>query len=152
MNGYTCFVLDDERPPIKALITMIDEISSLQVLGTATRPAKALEKIRELQPDIVFCDINMPGLSGLEMAALLKQLPKKTVVIFTTGTKEHALHGYELGVVDYLVKPVSQKRLIEAIGKALEILQSHEPAQLAKEGAAQQRMMLSVLLLRIYYT
>jgi two-component system, LytTR family, response regulator len=139
---YTYYVVDDEKGPIKILTQMISEISALQLVGVSTKPIHALAEIKELLPDIVFLDINMPGISGLELVDLIKPLPKKIIIIFITGLLEHALESYDLGVVDYLVKPLKQKRLVEAISKAKEVLGKNVNELSEREKILQKRILL----------
>ena len=113
-----CIAVDDE--PL-ALSLLEDNISKVSYLNLVARCSDAFEAVKALQEntiDLVFVDIQMPGLSGLEF---VKSLVQKPMVIFLTAYKQYALQGYDLDVVDYLVKPVPLERFIKACNKAKEI-------------------------------
>jgi len=113
-----CIAVDDE--PL-ALSLLEDNISKVSYLNLVARCSDAFEAVKALQEntiDLVFIDIQMPGLSGLEF---VKSLVQKPMVIFLTAYKQYALQGYDLDVVDYLVKPVPLERFIKACNKAKEI-------------------------------
>lgn len=104
-------VVDDEPVARRRLIRMLGRIEGVEVAGEAEDAHDALGKIEELTPDVVLLDIRMPGMSGLTLART-KRLPP---VIFTTAHQEHAVEAFEAAAVDYLLKPVQQARLEEAI-------------------------------------
>ena len=115
----TCLIVDDNdmaRLTIRQLLTGIGEIA---VTGECTNAPEAFRHISEVAPDIVFLDIEMPGMTGIE---LLRSLRRKPLIIFTTSRTNYAAEAFELNVVDYLVKPVSMPRLLQAVEKAREIL------------------------------
>jgi two-component system LytT family response regulator len=110
-------IVDDERlarVELKRLLTPFKEIS---LVGEAVNAEDALNKITELSPDIIFLDIQMPGKNGFEM---LEELDSVPTVIFTTAYDEYALKAFEFNALDYLLKPIEQKRFEEAIKKILE--------------------------------
>jgi len=95
----------------------------LEVAGTCSNAMDAMNFLHEHQADLMFLDINMPKLSGMD---LLKAMKKPPLVIITTAYPEYALEGYELNVMDYLVKPVSFERFLKAVEKAQEIMLSKQ--------------------------
>lgn len=122
-----CLIVDDEPIARKLLQEYIEETGFLKLAGTAENPLKATGLINELQPDLVFLDINMPKMSGIDFLRSANNLP---MVIMTTAYGQYALDGFELAVVDYLVKPFSLERFLKASQKALELhtLKQKKPA------------------------
>lgn len=122
-----CLIIDDEPIARKLLQEYIEETDFLKLVGTAENPLKATGLINELQPDLVFLDINMPKMSGLDFLRSANNLP---MVIMTTAYGQYALDGFDLAVVDYLVKPFSLERFLKASQKALELhtLKQKKPA------------------------
>ena len=114
MQKIRCLLVDDEPLALDALATLIGKISDLEITDQCRDAVEALGVINAQQIDLVFLDINMPELSGLEMLRSLSNPPK---VIFTTAYREYAVEAFELDVVDYLVKPVSLERLLKSINR-----------------------------------
>jgi DNA-binding LytR/AlgR family response regulator len=116
-----CIAIDDEPLALKLLQEYCNRIPSIRLLGTYTDPVDALTYTRSLTPDLIFLDIHMPDLSGMDIAG---SLDKNTLVIFTTAYKEYAIEGFELDVVDYLLKPFGFERFLKACNKAEERFRS----------------------------
>ena len=114
----TCIAIDDEPKALDVLKLFIARVRFLDLRGTFRDPLQAMNFIAESKPDLIFLDINMPGISGLQ---LLRSLPDPPLVILTTAYSEHALDGYELNVVDYLLKPFEFERFLKAVMKAREL-------------------------------
>ena len=112
-----CLIVDDEPLAIQLLEAHIAQVSMLEVVGTANNALEALEALKTVQIDLVFLDIQMPMLTGVEFLKSLAQPPK---VIFTTAYREYAMEGYELNIVDYLLKPITFERFFKAINKYLD--------------------------------
>ncbi|MBS1530697.1 MAG: response regulator transcription factor [Bacteroidetes bacterium] len=112
-----CVIIDDEPIARKLLQEYIEETDFLRLVGTAENPLKIAGLIQEHQADLVFLDINMPKMTGLEFLRSAKNLP---MVIMTTAYGQYALEGFELDVIDYLVKPFSLERFLKACHKAHE--------------------------------
>jgi DNA-binding LytR/AlgR family response regulator len=108
-------VVDDEPIARRRLVRMLGRIPGVELAGEARDGEEALDKIEALAPDIVLLDIRMPGLDGLSVARRQKGLPP---VIFTTAYAEFAVDAFAAGAVDYLLKPVEQERLEEALRRA----------------------------------
>ncbi len=110
-----CLVIDDEPLARKGLIEYISEVDFLELAGEFDNPVKALEAIRSQSIDLIFLDIQMPKLSGLDLLRTLKNPP---LTIFTTAYSEYAVEGFELEAVDYLVKPIGSERFLKAVFRA----------------------------------
>src|SRR5262249_18282629 len=115
-----CIIVDDNEMARLILRQLINQAGDLEITAECSSSVEAYRNITATLPDVVFLDIEMPEMSGIE---LLKSLPKKPLIIFTTSNKNYAAEAFELNVVDYLVKPVTMPRLLQAIDKAKEILQ-----------------------------
>ena len=113
---HSCIIIEDQLPAQRILQRYIEDVDGLQLAGTFTDPLAALEFLHRQPVDLLFLDIHLPKLSGLEF---LKLLPYKPKVILTTAFSEYALAGYEYDVVDYLLKPISFERFMKAVSKIL---------------------------------
>ncbi len=107
-------VIDDERLARKELITLLNQLESVEVVGEAVNVDDAKDKIDQLNPDVIFLDIQMPEKTGFD---LLEELDNVPHVIFTTAYDEYALKAFQVNALDYLLKPIEPKRLEEAIAK-----------------------------------
>ena len=112
-------IVDDEAPARAELRYLLEGFSRVQVVGEATNGEEALVLLRSLPYDLVLLDIRMPGGTGLEVAAALRELANPPKVIFTTAYLDHAVEAFELAAVDYLVKPFDADRLGRALDRAL---------------------------------
>ncbi len=110
-----CIVVEDEPLARKLMQNHIEKVSYLELVESFSDPIKAIEFLRQNTVDLMFSDIQMPGVTGISM---LKILQKPPLVIFTTAYSEYALEGYDLDVVDYLIKPISFERFLKAVEKA----------------------------------
>ncbi len=124
-----CLIVDDEPLAIDVIKKHVDRIPFLNLTGTTTSAFEAIEVINSVDIDLLFLDIQMPELTGLE---LLNSLRKPPLVIFTTAYQEYALESYELDVVDYLMKPIPFDRLLKAVNKAKTRLGSLNKISLSK--------------------
>lgn len=110
-----CIIVDDEQPAIDVLVNYVGQCSQLTLEATFTNPINALQFINEKNIQLVFLDIQMPEISGIDF---IQALGGKAAVILTTAYSEFALKGYDLDVVDYLVKPIRMARFLQAVQKA----------------------------------
>lgn len=113
----TCIIVDDEPHAIEVLDHYVKQTPHLQLAATFTNPIEALRLIGERKIDLVFLDIQMPEISGIDF---IKAIQGKSKVILTTAYSEFALEGYDLYVVDYLLKPIRLPRFLAAVQKAVE--------------------------------
>jgi two-component system, LytTR family, response regulator len=109
-----CIIIDDEQHAIDLLTEHINQVHFLRLVGTTTDPVRGLTMITELKPGLVFLDVQMPNLTGIEM---LKLISKDSYIIMTTAYKEYALEGFEHAVVDYLLKPIGFLRFLKAVNR-----------------------------------
>lgn len=110
-------IVDDEPLARARLASLLGECSDVEVVGSVADGDAALAALGDLQPDLLLLDINMPGLTGTALAQRLAGR-KRPVVVFCTAYENHALHAFDLGAVDYLLKPVRLERLNEALQRA----------------------------------
>ena len=111
----TCIIVDDEPLARQGMEMNIAQVSSLQLLGSFSNALAASDFIRKENVDLMFLDINMPELNGLDF---LKSLLDAPLVVFTTAYPQYALESYELDALDYLVKPIRIERFLKAVNKA----------------------------------
>lgn len=108
-------IVDDEQPARDELCYMLESVCPEATLFSARNGSEAMALAREHKVDVVFLDINMPGQSGLEVAAYLSSLNKVPYVVFATAYSEHAVEAFSLAAVDYLVKPYDERRLDKTV-------------------------------------
>lgn len=116
-----CLIIDDEPLALDVLKDYVAKISFLECVGAFRDPIKAAEYLQQNRVDLIFLDINMPDLTGIQF---LKSLTRPPLVIFTTAYSEYALESYDYDAVDYLLKPIEFERFVKAVNKALEKLQN----------------------------
>lgn len=117
---YKVVIVDDEEPARMLLQSYVEKIDELELVGILSNALDAKRKINNEDVDILLTDIQMDDLTGIDLVKTLKHQP---ITIFTTAYSEYALEGYDLDVVDYLVKPISFQRFCKAIDKAFELIQ-----------------------------
>ncbi|MBX2877286.1 MAG: LytTR family DNA-binding domain-containing protein [Saprospiraceae bacterium] len=121
MQTLTAIALDDERPALEVIETFAERVDQLDLKASFTKTGGALQFLRENPVDLIFLDIRMPAMTGVEFTKLLAP---DTMVIFTTSYREYAVESYELKAIDYLLKPFTFKRFNQAIEKALDWYQA----------------------------
>jgi len=114
-----CIIVDDEPLAIEVIESYVKKIGRLQLAGTCSNAIEAFDILKKEQVDLVFLDIQMPKLTGMDFIKTLKQPPK---IIITTAYRDYAIESYELDVLDYLLKPISFDRFMKAVDKALETM------------------------------
>ena len=119
-----CIIIDDEPLAIEIVESYVSRVEQLQLAGTFRNAITAFTFLQQNPVELIFLDIQMPKLSGIEFLKTLKSPPK---VIFTTAFRDYALDGFELEVVDYLLKPISFERFLKAVAKVLHTPQPQPP-------------------------
>ena len=117
MSPLRCFVVDDEPLAVKMLENFIARTPFLELAASYTDPVQALSDIRVKAPQLVFLDIQMPDLSGMELS---RMVPADTRIIFTTAFKQYAFESYEVSALDFLLKPIRYQKFLEAAERARE--------------------------------
>ena len=125
-----CLLVDDEQPALNILTAFTNKTPFLALQAATTNAFEALDILNDQSIDLLFLDIQMPDLTGIQ---LLQSLEKRPLVIFTTAFDEYALKGYELDIVDYLLKPIPFPRFIKAANKALKIYEANQPQVKTKD-------------------
>lgn len=110
-----CIAVDDEPPALQLVTTYIEKTPFLELQGAYNNPIEALEQVQKHHIPLVFLDINMPDISGMQLSRLL---PESSKVIFTTAYEKYALESYRVAALDYLVKPFSYEEFLEAATRA----------------------------------
>lgn len=122
MSPIKCIAVDDEPLALKLVETFINQTPFLQLVDSCDNAVEAMGVIREKQPDLVFLDINMPNLTGMELARLLQeQSGPSPKIVFTTAYNHYAIEGYRVNAVDYLLKPFSYEEFLRAATKVLSL-------------------------------
>lgn len=125
---YKTIIIDDEQPAIQRLLELLDHFpDTIKVIGQAMNGRKAIDLINTLEPDLIFLDIQMPGMSGFEMLQHLKKVP---MIVFCTAFDQYSLEAFETNSVDYLLKPVKLERLEQTIAKLKLFRQDFNPEKL----------------------
>ena len=111
----SCIIVDDEPLAVKLLESFVTKTPDLTLLGSFTDSVEAINAVKEQKPNLLFLDIQMPDLNGMELAHMI---PSETRVIFTTAFKEYAFESYEVRALDFLLKPIRYNKFLAAIDKA----------------------------------
>ena len=111
----SCIIVDDEPLAVKLLESFVNKTPDLELLGSYTDSVEAINAVRNLQPNLLFLDIQMPDLNGMELAHMLLD---GTRVVFTTAFKEYAFDSYEVRALDFLLKPIQYNKFFAAVEKA----------------------------------
>src|SRR5713226_2489337 len=120
-------LVDDEQLARDELGYLLDQVGGVEVIGQAGNGLEALTTIDRLQPDVVFLDVQMPGLTGFEVARRLLDNGAASHIIFVTAYDQHAIEAFEVNAVDYLLKPVDPVRLDVAVQRARRRISSDRP-------------------------
>ncbi|MEY3235957.1 MAG: hypothetical protein RI883_58 [Bacteroidota bacterium] len=114
MKTFRTIIIDDERLAREELKSLLKDYHEIEIIDEAKNGEEGIQKIKDHKPDLIFLDINMPGLNGFEMIKHLEEIPR---VIFVTAYDEYALKAFEVSALDYILKPVDPVRLKEGIQK-----------------------------------
>ena len=126
---YTAVILEDEIPALELLEVLVDRHESFTISATFTNPEEALEQLPELQPDIVFLDVEMPQMNGLELARRIREVSEQAHIVFTTGHPQYAVKAFDVQALDYIVKPVTPKAIERVHGR----LARQQPSRITLE-------------------
>lgn len=152
-----CLIVDDEDLAIDVIAEYVKRIDYLELIGSSNNAVDAMALLNQHKVDLLFLDIQMPGLTGLQ---LLRNLSDRPEVILTTAYSEYALEGYELQALDYLIKPISFERFIKAINRFFKIresqiqlpeTQANKPSNDTFIFVKSEKMMVKVVLSEICY-
>ena len=121
MNTITCIVVDDEPLALQLMESYVRKTPFLDLRGSFPSASTAFEFIKENQVDLLFCDIQMPGLSGMELS---KMLPEETRIIFTTAFSQYAVEGFKVHALGYLLKPISYDDFLAAANHAMKVIEN----------------------------
>jgi len=135
---FRALIVDDEYPAREELRYLLRSFPEIEVVGEAAEPAEALELIRNIDYDLCFLDVRMPGGSGLDLVKELSRLPRRPAVIFVTAYPDHAVEAFDLDAVDYLLKPFDEARLGRALQRIVE--RTHEAANANGTHTLQEEM------------
>jgi DNA-binding LytR/AlgR family response regulator len=117
MMSLSCIIVDDEPLAVKLLESFVNKTPDLELLGSYTDSVEAINAVRNLQPNLLFLDIQMPDLNGMQLAHML---PDGIRIVFTTAFKEYAFDSYEVKALDFLLKPIQYNKFFAAVEKAKE--------------------------------
>lgn len=126
MTPLTCIIVDDEPLAVRLLESYVGKTPDLQLTASFTDSITAVNAIKELKPDLLFLDIQMPNIDGMELA---HSLPEETRVVFTTAFKEYAFESYEVNALDFLLKPIRYNKFLAAVEKARKLYAPRTVAQ-----------------------
>jgi DNA-binding LytR/AlgR family response regulator len=126
VSGLRALVVDDEQLARERLSGFLSQVDDLEIVGQAADGVEALRQIEEKRPDLVFLDVQMPGMDGLEVVKALRTPAPH--VVFATAYDEYAIRAFEVGAIDYLLKPFARARVEEAVGRVRARVASERPA------------------------
>ena len=126
MSPLTCIIVDDEPLAVRLLESYVGKTPDLQLTASFTDSITAVNAIKELKPDLLFLDIQMPNIDGMELA---HSLPEETRVVFTTAFKEYAFESSEVNALDFLLKPIRYNKFLAAVEKARKLYAPQTVAQ-----------------------
>lgn len=139
MKTYKTIIIDDERLAREELKSLLKEYHEIEVIDEAKNGQEGIELINSKKPDLIFLDVNMPGMSGFDMLKQLNEIPH---VIFITAYDEYALKAFEVNALDYVLKPVEHERLRDAVNKL--IRNEEEESGLPLEDVPKRKKVLSL--------
>ena len=147
MSSLSCIIVDDEPLAVRLLVSYVEKTPGLELLASFTDSIKAINAIKAQKPDLLFLDIQMPNIDGMELA---NSLPEETRVVFTTAFKEYAFESYEVNALDFLLKPVRYNKFLSAVEKARkQFLQTSIPQPPAPQPSAPHPQQPSTVFIRV---
>lgn len=133
-------IVDDEAPARSELKFLLDEVGDVEVVSEADNVRAAIENLKKSRCDVMFLDINMPGVNGMQLAEALSKIKNLPAVVFVTAYGEYAANAFDVNAVDYLVKPVEVDRLRRAIDKVRVVMSVGGPAAKPASAATSERI------------
>lgn len=130
MNTISCIVVDDEPLAVRLMESYVAKTPFLSLKGSFTSGTAAYSFLQDNPVDLLFCDIQMPNLSGMDLS---RMLPERTRIIFTTAFSEYAVEGFKVRALDYLLKPISYDDFLSATVKAKEYFEVTEPVEVTEQ-------------------
>ena len=125
MRTLTCIIVDDEPLAVHLMESYVEKTPDLELMASFTDSITAINAVKAQKPDLLFLDIQMPNIDGMELA---HSLPEETRVIFTTAFKEYAFESYEVNALDFLLKPIRYNKFLAAVEKAKKVVQQRPVA------------------------
>ena len=122
----TCMIVDDEPLAVRLLESYVEKTPDLKLLASFTDSITAINAVKVQKPDLLFLDIQMPNIDGMELA---HSLPEETRIVFTTAFKEYAFESYEVNALDFLLKPIRYNKFFAAVEKAKKVFQKQPVVQ-----------------------
>jgi len=126
MIPMTCMIVDDEPLAVRLLESYVEKTPDLKLLASFTDSITAINAVKVQKPDLLFLDIQMPNIDGMELA---HSLPEETRIVFTTAFKEYAFESYEVNALDFLLKPIRYNKFFAAVEKAKKVFQKQPVVQ-----------------------
>ena len=123
MRPLTCMIVDDEPLAVRLLVSYVEKTPDLQLMASFTDSIRAINAVKEQKPDLLFLDIQMPNIDGMELA---HSLPEETRVVFITAFKEYAFESYEVNALDFLLKPVRYNKFLGSVEKARKLFDAQQ--------------------------
>ena len=139
MKPLSCMIVDDEPLAVRLLESYVEKTPDLQLLTSYTDSMTAINAIKEHKPNLLFLDIQMPNIDGMELA---HSLPTETRVVFTTAFKEYAFESYEVNALDFLLKPIRYNKFLGSIEKARKVFD-------VQQTAIQPKQQLNTVFIRV---
>lgn len=147
MRKISCIVVDDESIARNAIVNYVNKVDQLELKGSFKNALETKNFLKGENIDLIFLDINMPYITGIEF---LRILPNQPHVIFTTAYSEHALESFEFNVIDYLLKPISFQRFMQSITKTIRVMTNiiaeERPTLMLKDGSNMLRINIDEIL------
>lgn len=129
---FRTMIVEDERPILDLMKVLVGQNSNYSIVGAFTNPVEALANLQELQPDIVFIDVEMPRMNGLQLAVHIHEQLGQAEIVFTTAYKDYALEAFEVSALDYILKPVTPQAIQRVTGRLFKHRTTHIPAETLK--------------------
>lgn len=139
----SCMIVDDEKPARDELAYLLSSIGDIEVVGEAENGIQAIRKALEEKPQLVFLDVSMPGINGIDVAKELASIEPSPLIIFVTAYDNYAVSAFEVSALDYLLKPVSEDRLKNSLDRIRSLISSREKQGLERIGKVSRELALS---------